>query len=208
MTSETIPLPSGRPGLKARVLKGLVVFATLIAAAAVLRVNWVASRGKGLASETAAPSPVAPANVMSAPHAKDEHEEKALEMALTKKPGHTPVLLKLAKLESESGRYKEAEKHLREVLSREEGNVEARLELGKVLYQEGDIEGAIRETSEILKSHPSHADALYNLGAIYGNLGNSVRAREYWDRLIATDPQSESGKRAQQMIALLPKPSR
>ncbi len=194
--------------MKARVLKGLVVSITLIAAIAVFHFNRAASRGKSLAAETIR-SKTTPTETSSAPlDKKDIHEEKVLEMALTKKPGHTPVLLKLAKLASDSGRYKEAEDHLREVLSHEPDNTDARLELGKVLYQEGDIEGAIKETSEILKTHPTHADALYNLGAIYGNLGNSGRAREYWDRLIAADPQSESGKRAQQMIALLPKLSR
>lgn len=139
---------------------------------------------------------------------KDSHEALLLNQALSKKPDHTPVLLRLAKLASESGKPKEAERHLREILRHEPGNLEARLELGKALFEEGDAKGAIQETNEILKFQPTNPDALYNLGAIYGNLGNDALARDYWTRLIAADPHSASGSRAQQMIAQLPKSAR
>jgi cytochrome c-type biogenesis protein CcmH/NrfG len=131
------------------------------------------------------------------------HDLKVLEQALTRKPGHTPVLMNLAKLEEEKGRLHEAVQHLKEILGGEPGNLEARLELGRVLFQLGDIEGALAQTQAILKVQPTNPDALYNLGAIYGNLGNAARAREYWERLIALEPQSESGKRAQRMLPQL-----
>ena len=134
---------------------------------------------------------------------KDQHDLKVLEMALTKKPGHTPVLMQLAKLEEEKGNLDKAAEHLQEIVRQEPGNLEARLELGRVSYQRGNIQGALDQTQAILKVQPNNADALYNLGAIYGNLGNAKLAREYWRRLIALDPQSESGKRAQQMMAQL-----
>ncbi len=61
----------------------------------------------------------------------------------------------------------------------------------------------MERTQEILKKHPTNADALYNMGAMYGNLGNTERAAEYWRLLIALDSNSESGKLAQQMLPLL-----
>jgi tetratricopeptide (TPR) repeat protein len=134
---------------------------------------------------------------------KDQHDLKVLEMALTKKPGHTPVLMQLAKLEEEKGNLDKAAEHLQEIVKKEPGDLAARLELGRVFYQRGNIQGALDQTQAILKVQPNNADALYNLGAIYGNLGNAKLAREYWGRLIAIDPQSESGKRAQQMMAQL-----
>jgi Flp pilus assembly protein TadD len=137
------------------------------------------------------------------PQAAAGHQIKVLAKALAENPGHTPVLLQLAKLETEKGNYPDAVLHLREILVREPDNAEARLELGKALYQKGDLRGALDQTQEILKKHPSHPDALYNLGAIYGNLGNTERAAEYWKRLIALDPNSESGRRAQQMLPQL-----
>jgi Flp pilus assembly protein TadD len=131
------------------------------------------------------------------------HDLKVLESALIKKPGHTPVLMSLARLEEEKGHPDEAAKHLKEIVDREPGNLEARLELGRVLFQRGDVQGALDQTRAILKVQPGNPDALYNLGAIYGNLGNAALAREYWGQLIALDPQSESGKRAQRMMPQL-----
>jgi protein O-GlcNAc transferase len=156
-------------------------------------------RGAGPALSAHSTKPPVPAG-------KEVHEEALLTQALARKPDHTPVLLSLAKLAAESGKPKDAERHLREILRHEPGNLEARLELGKALFELGDVNGAIQETGAILKSQPSHPDALYNLGAIYGNIGNNGLARDYWTRLINADPNSESGKRAQKMIAQVAKP--
>ncbi len=132
-----------------------------------------------------------------------EHDLRLLEMALNRKPGHTPVLMNLARIEEGKGQFGEAKKHLMEVIDREPGNLEARLELGRTLFQAGDVQGALHQTRAILEIKPDHPDALYNLGAIYGNLGNPVLAREYWQRLINLAPQTESGRRAQRMLPQL-----
>ncbi len=153
------------------------------------------------ASNQAASAPVAKPLDMAG---KSEHDVKVLEAALAKKPGHGPVLMKLAKLEEDKGQLDKAADYLQQIVKQEPGNLEARLELGRVFYQKGNIQGALDQTQAILKAQPNNADALYNLGAIYGNLGNAQLARQYWGRLIAADPKSESGKRAQEMMARLP----
>jgi tetratricopeptide (TPR) repeat protein len=135
----------------------------------------------------------------------DVHEEKVLDLALQKKPGHVPVLLQLARLESEKGQFREAERHLQQIVDAEPANIEARLELGKIKFQMGDVAGALGNTQAILRSNPTQPDALYNLGAIYGNLGDNQHALEYWNRLLSTAPNSESGKHAQQLIGQLQK---
>jgi tetratricopeptide (TPR) repeat protein len=135
----------------------------------------------------------------------DVHEEKALDLALQKKPGHIPVLLQLAQIESAKGQFGEAERHLQQIVDAEPANIAARLELGKIKFQMGDVAGALGNTQAILKSNPTQPDALYNLGAIYGNLGDKQRALEYWNRLLSTAPNSESGKHARQLIGQLQK---
>jgi tetratricopeptide (TPR) repeat protein len=157
----------------------------------------IVSNGKAARRVTvAAPSQAAPPN--------KEHEAIFLAEALKKKPNHTPVLLRMAQLSAESGKPTEATRNLREVLQREPANDDARLELGKTLFEAGDIQGAIEQTKAILDHKPDHADALYNMGAIYGNLGKSDLARQYWNRLIAKAPQTESAQRAKRMIGQLP----
>jgi tetratricopeptide (TPR) repeat protein len=130
------------------------------------------------------------------------HEEMLID-ALRKKPDHTPILLELARQETESGNARKASAHLKEALQYDPKNVDAKLDLGKLMFEMGDIEEAIRLNQEILKVQPAHPDALYNLGAIYGNLENRERALFFWNQLIDTNPDSESGIRAKKMMARL-----
>jgi len=133
----------------------------------------------------------------------DPHEEEMLATALKKNPGHTPVLLKLAEIESGNGRLQEAAGRLRKILESEPDNVDANLELGRILFELGDIRGAIEHTEEILKSHPMHEDALYNMGAIYANIGNPKRAKMFWSRLAGLHPGSPGAQKAHLMLTRL-----
>ncbi len=143
-----------------------------------------------------------------APPGNAIHDLQVLEGALARKPGHTPVLMSMARLEEERGNLDQAAAKLREIVQRDPENLDARLELGRVLFQRGDVIGSLNQNQAILERQPENADALYNLGAIYGNLGNSGLAREYWQRLVSLDPKSESGRRAQQMLPQLANLSR
>jgi len=115
---------------------------------------------------------------------------------LEKKPDHIPVLLRLAQLSREAGHTDEAVAYLRRAVAREPGNLEARLELGRALYEKGDIPGAISETQKILQSDPKQVDALYNMGAIYANLGDAAKARNYWAAAVAAGPNTDSGSKS------------
>ncbi|HTY61755.1 MAG TPA: tetratricopeptide repeat protein [Acidobacteriota bacterium] len=132
-----------------------------------------------------------------------QHEREMLKVALEKSPSHTPVLLRLAEIESEDGHLQESAGHLRKVLQADPGNPEANLELGKVLFQLGDIHGAIEHTGGILHTHPTYEDALYNMGAIYANIGNKRDAMTYLKRLVALNSNSENAKKAQLMLTRL-----
>ena len=154
---------------------------------------------------TTAKAPAALTRDSPPPPQSTDHEAKMLSADLKKKPGHVPILLRLAKIASDSGRPKEAIQRLKEVVQQEPKNVEARLDLGKLLFESGDVRAAIEQNEMITKVKPDDPDALYNLGAIYGNIGNAQRAEQYWDRLLAANPESESGRRASRMLALLKK---
>jgi tetratricopeptide (TPR) repeat protein len=132
-----------------------------------------------------------------------DHELKALAVELEKKPGHTPILMRMAQLEEGKGKLEDAERHLREVLKNEQANPDARLDLGRILYQRGDLGGAIAETEKVLAADPKQVDALYNMGAIYANVGNSVRARSYWTRAVAAGGDTESGRKSRDALTKL-----
>ena len=137
------------------------------------------------------------------PAVPNDHEAKMLAEELKRKPGHVPVLFRLAQLSEESGQPGEAAGYLRDAVKQEPDNADARLELGKVLFETGDVAGALDQTKKILDKQPDQADALYNLGALYANLGNTDLARQYWQRLVQSSPDSESGKRAKESLTRL-----
>ena len=119
------------------------------------------------------------------------------------KPGHPPILFRMAQIDRENGKNAEAINLLKKILQQEPDNAEAHLELGRTLYETGDVAGAIEQTKQILKKNPKHADALYNLGAMYANSNNIPLARDYWTKAAASDPGSESGKNAQKGLQQL-----
>ena len=127
---------------------------------------------------------------------ESEHELKALETSLKENPDHAPILLRMAQVSRDLGKKDEALRHLQEAVRIDPKNSAARLELGRALFESGDVEGAIRETQALLDFDPLNIDALYNMGAIYGNIGQDARAREYWTKAVAVDPDSESAHRA------------
>ena len=152
----------------------------------------------------------APLSAQAAPASGNSHagkmELESLQQHLSKKPNHTPVLLRMAQLAREMGKPSEAAQHLRQALQQEPGNREARLELGRALYETGDIAGAIKETQELLNKDPRDVDALYNLGAIYGNMKQDDSARKYWLKAVAIAPGSPSGQLARQGLTQLSQP--
>jgi cytochrome c-type biogenesis protein CcmH/NrfG len=125
------------------------------------------------------------------------HEWQVLGQQLEKKPGHVPILLRMAQIALDRGEFSEAARLLRQAVDQEPQNLDARLELGRALYGSGDVTSAIAETEEILKSSPNHVDALYNLGAIYANTNQIDSASSFWQRAVASDPASESGRKAE-----------
>ena len=173
-----------------------------VAGAIAVSLTMLEQRRNAKSAPAGAASSSAPASSGN-PAADRVHELKALEQDLEKKPEHPPILFRMAQLASELGKPNEAVSYLQRLLKAEPGNTEARLELGRLLYETNDLPGAIRETSKILETKPKQVDALYNLGAIYANLNQEGTARTYWNRAVASDPASDSGKRAQEGLQKL-----
>lgn len=142
-------------------------------------------------------------SVPTVSRASSEHELVALASELEKNPGHVPVLLRMAQVSRDLSRTDEVTRYLREALAAEPENGEARLELGRALYESGDLAGALAETSRLVEEDPQNVDALYNLGAIYGNMMDDGQARKYWERAVALEPDSPSGRLAAQGLKKL-----
>lgn len=195
------------PAISGRVLVNPRPVGAIAAALLLALCAGCGSSQSGRASIDNRPIPAHSSSAARSAGGDRQHEARMLADVLKKKPDHVPVLLRLAGLAQEAGKPGEAEKYLSEVLKLEPGNVPARLDLGRIQFETGRAPEAIRTTEAILRDQPDNPDALYNLGAIYGNLGRKEQAIEYWSRLQAVSPRSESGQRARQMMAELQRPT-
>ena len=169
-------------------------------AAGILITGGVLLYSRGAGSGSPLPRDAATARRMwaNATDSSDgEHELKALKSSLQQHPDHAPILLRMAQVAQGLGKHDEAVLHLREAVAADPKNRDARLELGRALFDSGDVHGAIQETQRLLELDPLDVDGLYNLGAIYGNLGQYDRAREYWRKAAAVNPDSEGSRRAE-----------
>jgi tetratricopeptide (TPR) repeat protein len=175
----------------------------LVVGAAVVVIMKVGSGGHFGATGSSVRTPSMGTEQPANPTADKEHELKALEVELKKKPKHVPILLRMAQLSRELGRPREAVAQLRQVVEAEPKNTDAYLELGRALYETNDLQGAIDQTKHVLVLDPRQVDALYNLGAIYANLNRPDLARDYWGRAVAAARDSDSGRRAEEGLQKL-----
>jgi tetratricopeptide (TPR) repeat protein len=137
-----------------------------------------------------------------------EHERAMLEEELKQKPGHPPILFRLAEIERDAGHRDKAIAYLRQILDRDRSNQDTLLELGRELYEAGDVDGAIQATKRLLDVNPRQVDGLYNMGAIYANLGQTDLARGYWSKAVESSPASDSGRKAEDSLAKIGAPAR
>jgi Flp pilus assembly protein TadD len=176
-----------------------IIAVCLLAAASGAAYRWSHRTGRAALQVTPALDPVA----VHATTADKEHEIATLRENLKQNPKHVPVLLRLAQMSREVGRLNESANYLKDAVAQDPSNRDVRLEFGRILFDTGDVAGATREMEALLKSNPADVDALYNLGAIYGNLDQDDRARGYFEKAVATAPESPSGKLARDALTKL-----
>src|ERR1039457_1528916 len=92
----------------------------------------------------------APAPTIQAVQDNPAHELKELAVLLQKKPGHFPVLMRMAQIERDQGMLAAAITHLREAVASQPANADAHLELGRSLWEKGDRDEALKETKQAL----------------------------------------------------------
>jgi Flp pilus assembly protein TadD len=176
-----------------------IIAVCLLAAGAGIAYRWSHRTDRAPTNATPPLDPVA----VHATTTDKEHEIAPLKENLKQNPKHVPVLLRLAQMSREVGRLNESANYLKDAVAQEPSNRDARLEFGRILFDTGDVTGATREMEALLKSDPADVDALYNLGAIYGNLSQDDRARGYFEKAVATAPESPSGKLARDALTKL-----
>ncbi len=84
-------------------------------------------------------------------------------------------------------------------------NIPVMLDLSVAFSETKQIDEATDMVHKVLAKDPENTTAMYNIGALYALHGQTVKAREAWEKLIRKHPKTPDAQRAMQFIGDLDK---
>jgi tetratricopeptide (TPR) repeat protein len=127
-------------------------------------------------------------------------EIQALEKDVASHPNDMVLTLQLANFLHDGLFYERAIPYYKMFLAKNPSDANARVDLGIYYKEIGNFSEAKKEMKEALKYIPQHLHANFNLGIVCLSEGNLHEANEWFKKIVALDPASEVGKRAQQLL--------
>jgi len=117
---------------------------------------------------------------------------------LQKDPNNADVLKQLARIYEATHQFKQASDYYGKAAEINPKDIAARTSMASCLYYSGDVDGALAQLEQALKVDPKDANSLFNLGIIRWKGKNDTQgALQAWDQLLKSNPNLESGKKAQ-----------
>jgi tetratricopeptide (TPR) repeat protein len=123
-----------------------------------------------------------------------------LENAVIANPEDLESALHLAHLLQDSKLYEKAITNFKKYLAKNPENADARVDMAICYYNLGDNTTAISEMETALKYQPKHQIAHLNLGIVNLGARNMEASKEWLRKAAELDPNSEAGKRAQELL--------
>jgi predicted Zn-dependent protease len=112
-------------------------------------------------------------------------------------PDAAPLLLQIGAIYHGAHQFPEAATYYAKAVKLDPGNVAVRVKLASSLYRSGDVDAAITQLNRALHDEPTDANALFDLGMIrLQGKQDSKGALDAWRRLLKTNPQLSSERRA------------
>ncbi len=138
-----------------------------------------------------------------------------MEQQVKADPSNLEQILQLANFLSDNRFYDKAITYYQQYLKQRTKDTNARVDMGICYKEIGDFDQAIREMKQALVYDPNHLFATFNLGIVsldegkmYMDQGKMDKANEmieqssdWFRKTVALDPNSEVGKRAQQLLS-------
>lgn len=124
----------------------------------------------------------------------------SLKNAVANNPKDVAALAHLGALFDMAGKFEQAAGYYRNILAVEPENVEARMNYAGALFNNNERDKALTELHTVLKHRPNYDFAMYNLGVIYAAQHEHEKAQEWWDKVIALNPNSDLANRAKQSL--------
>ncbi len=129
----------------------------------------------------------------------------SLKNAVATNPKDVGALAHLGALFDMAGKFEQAAGYYRDLLAVEPENVEARMNYAGALFNNKQRDKALEELHTVLKHRPNYDYAMYNLGVIYAAQHEHDKAKEWWDKVIALNANSDLAARARQSLDAMAK---
>jgi tetratricopeptide (TPR) repeat protein len=123
-----------------------------------------------------------------------------LEAEVKNNPDDTAKLLELAHLKNDSGLYEQAIVDYRKYLGKIPSDADARIDMGVCFYNLHNYDEAIKQMETAVKYSPKHQIGYLNLGIVNLTAGNFEKSKEWLKKAVEIDPNSEAGKKAQELL--------
>jgi tetratricopeptide (TPR) repeat protein len=124
-----------------------------------------------------------------------------LESKVNVNPDDLESTLHLAHLLQDSRLFEKAIPNYKKYLEKNPKDADARVDMGICFYNLGDNTTAISEMETALKYQPKHQIAHLNLGIVNLTAKNIEASKEWFRKTADLDPNSEAGKRAQELLS-------
>ena len=112
-----------------------------------------------------------------------------LSAKIKQNPRDFDSIVELANLNFDQKNYGDAVNLYKTALEVRPDALNVRTDMGTAMFYQERFDDAIAEFQQVLQSDPKNAQALFNLGVtmLHGK-NDPKRALEYWERMIATNP--------------------
>lgn len=135
----------------------------------------------------------------------EEYRKKLSELkdAVDSNPSDTLAMRNYADFLSASHKMNEAIPYYEKILEVNPKRADIYFSLALIYYNKQDLVKCEELNNSVLSFDPKNQMALYNLGAISATRGKTDKAKEFWNKVISINSESETGKLANESLSRL-----
>ena len=190
-----------------RTRKGVIAMLIAIPIISLLFIQLMNKPGSTIPKRPTTPSgmPVQRGNITDNEDAMAPVMEKLEELneRIENDPTDFHAYLELGTMYSMIGRYEEASEYYESYIELQPNDNRVRNALAEMYTNSGNFEKAISHLEEASRIDPDDEFALYNLGVIFASKGDTLSAKDAWQKLVDKNPASEMGISAGQNLLKL-----
>ena len=135
------------------------------------------------------------------PNVQGAAQLTVLENQIRQNPSNHELVLQTANFAHDNGYFEKAISYYDQYLGHHPDAVDAIVDKGICYHELQRSEEAIGIMNQALKIQPNHLQANFNLGIINLQMGNLVESNKWFNKVMAIAPNSDIGKRAQELLA-------